>query len=74
LVDYGDSSRNESVAHPVYRLQIKLIVGLDRHKAHVLPLNGLCNGLGVNKVVLVRLHERLHELCRDQPDVMALMA
>jgi hypothetical protein len=34
-------------------LQVKPIVCLDRHKAHVLTIDGFRDGLGVQEVVLV---------------------
>ena len=48
-------------------------VCLDRHKAHVLATHGLAYCLCVQEVVLVRLDEWLHELSRNQPDVMTLL-
>jgi hypothetical protein len=54
-------------------LQVQLIVCLDRHEAHVLALNGFCDRFGVDKIVLVRLHKRLHELSCDKPHIVALL-
>jgi hypothetical protein len=34
-------------------LQVELVIGLDRHKAHVLALHNFGNRLGVQVVVLV---------------------
>ena len=53
--------------------QVELIVRLDRHEAHVLALHGLSDRLGIEIIVLVRLYERLYELRRDQPSVVALL-
>jgi hypothetical protein len=39
----------------VKRLQIELIVGLDRHEAHVLSLHRFGDRFSIEKVVLVRL-------------------
>lgn len=47
------------------RLDVELVDRLDRHKAHGRPLHGLGDRLGVAEVVLLALHERLHELRRD---------
>ena len=54
-------------------LQVQLVIGLDRYKAHVLALDGFGDGLGVHEIVLVGLHKGLHELGCDQPHVMALI-
>ncbi len=56
------------------RLQVQLVVGFDRNKAHVLAFNRLSDGLGIHEVVLVRLHKGLHELGCDQPNIVALLA
>jgi hypothetical protein len=37
-------------------------------------LEGFGNRFGIDEVVLVRLHERLHELRCDQPGVVSLFA
>ena len=74
LVDYGCSTGDKPVAHTMHRLEIKLVVRLDRNETHVLPVYRLGNGFGIEEVVLVRLHEWLHELGRNQLHVMALFA
>src|ERR1700733_7167130 len=56
------------------RLQIELVVGLDRNEPHVLSTDRFRDGFGINEVVLVRLHERLHELRRNQPYVVTLLS
>src|ERR1700677_4759833 len=56
------------------RLQIQLIVRLDRNEAHVLAFHRLGDRLRVDEVVLVRLHEGLHKLGRNQPDIVPLLA
>ena len=55
------------------RLQVQLVISLDRHKPHVLTLDRFGDGLGVHEVVLVGLHKWLHELGRDQPHVVTLI-
>jgi hypothetical protein len=55
-------------------LQVELIVRLDRNKPHVLTTHRLSDDLGIQKIVLVRLHEWLHELGGDQLHVMALFS
>jgi hypothetical protein len=74
LVDYGRSSRDETIAHTMDGLQVQLVVRLDRDETHVLPADSLRDGLGIEEVVLVRLHERPHELSRDQLHIMALLS
>lgn len=41
LVDERRSSCNQTIAHSVQRLQIQLLVGLDRHESHVLTIHRL---------------------------------
>jgi hypothetical protein len=47
----------------VQRLQVQLVIGLDRNEPHVVPIDRFGNRLGIEEVVLVRLHKGLHELC-----------
>jgi hypothetical protein len=54
------------------RLQVQLIIRLNRDEAHVLAFDRFGNRFGIDEVVLVRLYKRLHELSRDQPNVVAL--
>ena len=64
--------RDQPITNPVDRLKVQLVIGLDRNKAHVLPLDSLGNGLGIDEVVLVGLYEGLHELRGNQLHIMAL--
>ena len=73
LVDHRRSARDQTVANTMDRLQVQLVICLDRDKAHVLAFDSFSNSLRVDKVVLVRLDEGLHELSRDQSDIMALL-
>ena len=57
----------------MHRLQIELVIGLDRDEPHVLALYGLGDSLRVHEIVLVGLHKRLHELRRDQPHLVTLL-
>jgi len=41
-------------------LQIKLAVGLNGYKAHVVAGHGFGNRFGIDKIVLVGLYEWLH--------------
>jgi hypothetical protein len=43
-------------------------------KRIVLAFDSLRDGLCIDEVVLVRLHEGLNKLGRNQPNVMALLA
>src|SRR5277367_1270656 len=74
LVDDGRSMGDKPVAHAMHRLEIKLVVRLDRNKPHVLSVYRFGNGFRIKEVVLVRLHEWLHELRRNQLHVMALFS
>src|SRR3954452_9894382 len=56
---------HQSVANAMQRLQVELIIGLDRHEAHVLPRHRFGDCFGIEEVVLVRLEKRLYELRRD---------
>jgi hypothetical protein len=67
-------TRHQAIADPVQCLKVKLVVGLDRYEAHVLAGHGFGNGFGIAEIVLVRLHERLDELPRNEAHVMALVA
>jgi hypothetical protein len=73
VVDDRRAPRDEPVSNPVDRLQVQLVVRLDRDEAHVLALDGLSHGFCIHEVVLVRLHKGLHELSCDQPHVMAFL-
>src|SRR5271170_3452476 len=72
LVDHRSSSYHQPVSHPVQRLQVQLIVGLDRNEAHVVAIYCFGNRLGIDKVVLVRLHKGFYELSWDQLHIVAL--
>src|ERR1035441_8808551 len=55
-------------------LQVELVICLDRNETHVLAVDSLRDGLGIEEVVLVRIHEWLYELSRDQLHIMALFS
>src|SRR6202030_3535570 len=74
LVDDRRAPGDQAVTHAVDILQVQLVIGLNRDKAHVLPFDGLSDRLCIDEVVLVRLHEWLYKLSWDQPDIMALFA
>lgn len=62
---------HQAVAHPVERLQVDLLRRPHLHEAHGWPRYGLRDRLGVDQVVLVALHVRLHELRRHDAHRMA---
>src|ERR1700757_505884 len=72
LVDHCGASPNPPLAHSVQRLQVQLVIGLDRHEAHRGTSYSLGTRFAIDVVVLVRLHVRLHVLCRHQAHVMPL--
>ena len=55
------------------RLKVQLIIRLNRNKAHVLAFDGLGDGLRIDEIVLVRLHEGLHKLSCDQTNIVPLL-
>jgi hypothetical protein len=65
---------HQSITHPVRGLHIELLLGLDRHKAHVLFAHAFGDGLGIEEVVLVGLAIRLHKLSRDESHLVTLLA
>src|SRR6202008_2756051 len=74
LVDHRGAAHHPPFADSVQRLQVQLIVALDRHKAHRGTGYSFGNGFGIDVVILVSLHVRLHILCRHEAHVMPLFA
>jgi len=68
----GGAPGDQPIANSVDRLKVQLVIGLDGNEAHVLALDRLGNGLGIDEVVLVGLHEGLHKLSWNQLHIMAL--
>jgi hypothetical protein len=62
LVDHRGAPYHPPFADPVQRLQVELIIAFDRHKAHRGTGYSFGDGFGIDGVVLVRLHVRLHIL------------
>jgi hypothetical protein len=60
----------ELLAHPVQHQQRLLVLALDRHEPHPGAPHRLAAGLGVRRVVLVRLHVRPDVLRRHQPHLV----
>src|SRR5215467_1484358 len=59
LIDYSCPITNKARAHAMQRLQVELIVSLDRNTARRRALNGFRNRVGGSEVVLVALSKRL---------------
>src|ERR1700745_2903755 len=74
LVDHRSAAFPPPFAYSVQRLEVELIVSLDRHKAHGGTGYSFGNGLGIDVVILVPLHVGLHILGRHQAHVMPLFA
>ena len=55
-------------------LDVLLLDRLDGDEAHIRPLCGLTDRLGISRVVLVGLHERFDELRRDQAYLVPVAA
>ena len=64
LVHHRRAFLDGALPHPVERLELELLHGLQRHTPHTRPAGGLGDRGRIMKVVLVRLHVRLHELRR----------
>lgn len=73
LVDDCGAPRDEPVTNPMHRLEVELVIGLNRDEAHVLALDCLRDSFRIDEVVLVGLHKRLHELRRNQPHIVPLL-
>jgi len=68
LVDQARPARDELIADAVERLQIDLLGGPNLREAHRRPGHGFCDRLGVDGVVLLRLHVGLDELGGNDAD------
>src|SRR5690606_32329072 len=62
LADKSRSMGDHPISHAVKCLQVDLLRGPDLDEAHRRPRHCFRDGLRVDDVVLVRLHEWLHEL------------
>nr|WP_235013292.1 hypothetical protein [Spiribacter sp. SSL99] len=63
---------DDIVPDTVKGLQILLALRLDRHKPHTRTHRGLGNGLCIDAIVLIALHERLHKLTGDEPNLITV--
>src|SRR5262245_6910045 len=70
-VDELGSLPHQQVTGPKHETRRLLLLALHSHEAHVRPLRCFANCLGVDRVVLLPLHERLYIGGRDQPNLMA---
>ncbi len=52
------------------RLEVSLFLALDRSEPHCRPGGRFGDSLGIDNVALVRLHVWLHELRRDQANLV----
>ena len=73
LVDHCGTPHDPPFSHSMQRLQIQLIIALDRHEAHRGPTHGLPDRLRIDVIVLVCLHLGLYVLRRNQPHVVPLL-
>src|SRR6516225_6042241 len=73
LVNHCGAAYDPPFAYSVQRLQVELVIAFDRHKAHRGADYRFGNRFGIDVVVLVRLHVRLHILGRHQAHVMPLL-
>src|SRR6516225_8657186 len=74
LVNHCGAAYDPPFADSVQRLQVELVIAFDRHKAHRGTGHRFGNRFGIDVVVLVRLHVRLHILGRHQAHVMPLFS
>ena len=74
LVHQCRTAHHPALPYPVQRLHVQLFFALDRHKTHPGPIHSLGDRFGIDVVVLVGLHIRLHVLRRHQPYIMTLLA
>ena len=65
LIDHSCPIANQPRTHPMQRLQVELIICLDRNAARRRPLHSLRDRVGVSEVVLVALSKRLSISRRD---------
>jgi hypothetical protein len=59
LIDNSCPITDQARTHAVQRLQIQLVVSLNRHTARRRALHGFRNRMGVSEIVLVALPKRL---------------
>jgi hypothetical protein len=67
LINLRDAPRHRQTAHAMDRQHVLLLHRLHRHEPHARALRRLGDRLGISRIVLVGLHERLDALRSDQP-------
>src|SRR5260370_2429081 len=72
LVDDCRATHHPTLAHAMQRLQIQLLISLDRHETHRRSCDSLRDRLGIDVVALVRFHVRFHILRRYQSHLVSL--
>src|ERR1700740_2624762 len=65
---------HQKIPGPEYDAVRLLRLVLDGHKAHARPLCDLTDCLGISRIILLPLHERLDVGRRDQPHCVAQLA
>src|SRR5437868_2037840 len=70
LIDDAGALADQSLSHPMQRLQVELIGSLRRHELHRWPLYCLSDRLRVVEVVLLSLRIGTHVLRRHQSGVV----
>jgi hypothetical protein len=73
-IDALGTLAHQKIAGPEYDAVRLLRLVLDGHKAHARPLCRLADRLGISRVILLPLHERLDVGRRDQPHCVAQLA
>jgi hypothetical protein len=63
--------RTQQVTGSKYQTRRLLLFALHGHEPHARSLSGFADGLGIDRVVLLPLHERFYIGGRDQPNFMA---
>ena len=71
LIDDAGALADQSLAHAMKRLQVKLIGRLRRNELHRWTLHGLRNRVGIVEVIFLPLRIGSNILCRHQPRVVS---
>ena len=71
LIDQAGACGDEQLAAAMERLQVDLLGVLDLYKVHRRACDGFGNRLSVDDFVLVGLHVGLHELRRNDADLVS---
>jgi hypothetical protein len=71
LIDDAGALADQSLAHPMQRLQVELLGGLGRHEFHRRTLHRFSNRLRVAIVVLFTFAIWAHVFRRHQPSIVA---